>query len=153
MNDKPQIDEAAIERRRIVAYMRHLADLRPADANGLQVVASDVEAGFHLDPELNPNVPAPDAIGGDERLVVVAMGEPVAPGGLPTVILGMPTAAWAHMASGLTHTFDLTSIGVRTQLIIFRGYDRAAVMRQLGRAAESLGAPLADLGIKEPTQQ
>lgn len=44
----------AVERRLIVAYLRHLATLRPADANGLRVAASDVEARFHCDVELNP---------------------------------------------------------------------------------------------------
>jgi len=44
----------AAERALIVAYMRHMATLRPADANGLLVIASDVEALFHQDPELNP---------------------------------------------------------------------------------------------------
>lgn len=38
----------------IVAYLRHLADLRPADANGLRVAASDIEARFDLDSDLNP---------------------------------------------------------------------------------------------------
>ena len=42
------------ERSAIVRYMRHMATLRPADAHGLGVIASDVEAMFHRDPELNP---------------------------------------------------------------------------------------------------
>jgi hypothetical protein len=37
-----------------VAYLRHLAALRPADASGLCVAASDLEALFHHDPSLNP---------------------------------------------------------------------------------------------------
>lgn len=48
------VDEEETERRLIVAYMRHMATLRPADANGLRVIASDVEAMFHHDAELNP---------------------------------------------------------------------------------------------------
>lgn len=50
--------DAADERAVIVRYMRHMATLRPADAHGLRVIASDVEALFHRDPELNPEGPA-----------------------------------------------------------------------------------------------
>lgn len=42
------------ERELIVAYLRDLASLRPKDADGLRVAAADIEAEFHLDPELNP---------------------------------------------------------------------------------------------------
>jgi hypothetical protein len=44
----------------IVAYLRHMATLRNMRRSGtsaeheVQVMASDIEAGFHLDPELNP---------------------------------------------------------------------------------------------------
>lgn len=48
------IDEEEAERGRIVAYMRHMATLRPGDAGGLRVIASDVEAMFHHDAALNP---------------------------------------------------------------------------------------------------
>lgn len=51
-----------MERQLIVAYLRHMATLRPADANGLRVIASDVEAAFHLDPELNPAAAHPQPI-------------------------------------------------------------------------------------------
>lgn len=47
---RPNVDERGL----IVAYMRHMAKLRPADAHGLGVIASDIEARLHLDPELNP---------------------------------------------------------------------------------------------------
>lgn len=42
------------ERALTVRYLRHLATLRPDDAHGLRVAASDIEALFHHDPELNP---------------------------------------------------------------------------------------------------
>jgi hypothetical protein len=45
----------AEERELIVIYMRHLATLRGGPgAHELRVIASDVEALFHLDPQLNP---------------------------------------------------------------------------------------------------
>lgn len=45
------------EARLIVAYLRHMADLRkpsPEAVHEVLVLASDIEAGFHLDPALNP---------------------------------------------------------------------------------------------------
>lgn len=49
-----EADVALVERKLIVTYLRHLATLRPADARGLRVSASDIEVLFHRDPELNP---------------------------------------------------------------------------------------------------
>lgn len=50
--DQPGAED---ERAVIVRYMRDMATLRPADALALGVIASDIEAMFHHDPQLNPN--------------------------------------------------------------------------------------------------
>jgi hypothetical protein len=45
----------------LIVEGRHRPELppvKPADAHGLRVIASDVEALFHRDPELNPEGPA-----------------------------------------------------------------------------------------------
>lgn len=52
--EETYIEPAGGEEPTTVRYLRHLATLRPRDANGLRVAASDIEAGFHLIAELNP---------------------------------------------------------------------------------------------------
>lgn len=97
----------------------------------------------------------------EDQRVTVAIGEPLdGVQQVPTVILGMPQGAWDFMADGLTHTFDLTKVGVPVQVIIFRGKDGLDVKGKLFDANAFLkdGATDADgnlqnLGIKEPTKQ
>ncbi len=97
----------------------------------------------------------------DDNKVVVAMAEPL-PGQPPTVILGIPKAAWEYMQDSKTHTFDLTKVGIPVQILMFGGADRADVMRLMDKASTMIsGQPLAnkpapsaslpDVGIDKPT--
>ncbi len=84
------------------------------------------------------------------------------PGQPPTIILGVPTAAWEYMQDGKTHTFDLSSAGIPVQIMMFGAADREGVMDLLEKASQMIsgrplenkpkpGEPLRDLGIKDPT--
>lgn len=64
------------------------------------------------------------------------------------------------MKDGLTHTFDLTKVGVPVRIIIFRGRSGDDVRRTLADAdifvksgAIDAQGNLRDLGIEEPTEQ
>jgi len=52
--------------------------------------------------------------------------------------------AWEYMKDGLTHTFDLTGIGVPVRMMLFRGKDHGAVMTEIESAAKAAGIPLLD---------
>lgn len=93
-----------------------------------------------------------------DRRVLVAMGEPDHPGGVPTLILAIPDGAWEEMADGKTHTFDFTSVGIRAHCLMFRGTDYADILGVLQKTATAIGVPLEngdlqDLGIKTPSKQ
>lgn len=87
-----------------------------------------------------------------DKQATLAIGEPMIPGGPPTVIVGMPDTAWLALKTGETCHFDLSHAGVRAQLVIFRAKDGAEVAEILGQTQEALtGAP--DIGIKDPSVQ
>jgi hypothetical protein len=52
-----------------------------------------------------------------ERKIVFALF--TASDGKPTLILGVPKLAWLYMKDGKTHHFDLSSIGIPLQLMLF----------------------------------
>lgn len=88
-----------------------------------------------------------------DKKVLVAMGTGSAK---PVVILGVPQGAWDFMEGGLTHTFDLTSLGIPIQLLMFRGKDYADLVSTLENTAKETQMPvggLRDLGIKGETKQ
>lgn len=78
-----------------------------------------------------------------ERLVV-AYGQPNEPGGTCAFILGMTPAGFALMASGETHTVDLTAFGIKANIIIMRGDSHADIARQLNAAGQELNLPILD---------
>lgn len=93
-----------------------------------------------------------------EKRVVVGVGEPL-PGAVPSVILGMPPAAWDAMANGKTHTFDLTKVGIPVQIMMFRGdsYEHTVEVMQSGAVAAGAEfidhrKPSPDLGIDKPSE-
>lgn len=99
----------------------------------------------------------------DKPQIVVGFGAPDYPGGAPTVIIGIHPAAYDAMADTMTQTIDATKVGIRCQIMLFRGdsYDHVVELMQAGAAAA--GAPFNDmrgkagelpnLGIDEPTKQ
>jgi hypothetical protein len=89
----------------------------------------------------------------EERRILIAIGEPNAPGGVPTVILGMTDASWADIDGGKAQDITLVPLGIPAQLLIMRGKDHADVARQLREAAAALDIPegdLADLSVPKP---
>lgn len=48
-----------------------------------------------------------------------------------TIIVGIPQDAWDHMKTGKTNTFNLRSIGLPFNLVIFGGKSRAHVLDTL----------------------
>lgn len=97
----------------------------------------------------------------EDHRVTVALGEPLeGVSDVPTVILGMPIGAWNFMKDGMTHTFDLTKVGVPVRIILFRGANGGDVRRKLAdvniflkSGAIDAQGNLRDLGIEEPTKQ
>lgn len=73
-------------------------------------------------------------------------------GGVPLVLLGIPTSGWDYMKDGKTHTFDLTSIGLPLKLIMFGAKDRDEAVRLLEEGNRRAGLPTLhdrrDFGIK-----
>jgi hypothetical protein len=73
-------------------------------------------------------------------------------GGVPLVLLGVPSAAWDYMKDGKTHTFDLTAIGVPLKLIMFGAKDRDEAVRLLEEGNKRAGLSSLhdrrDFGIK-----
>lgn len=85
--------------------------------------------------------------------VLVALGEGAEK---PVVILGIPAGAWDYMRGGLSHTFDLTSVGIPIQIIMFRGESYADVISTIENVAKETRMPvggLRDLGIQRETEQ
>lgn len=60
----------------------------------------------------------------------------------PTIVIGIPKAAWEHMRDGKTHHFDLTRTGVAVKLVLFGGPTGDSVM---GTLTEMIGAAGKDL--------
>lgn len=88
-----------------------------------------------------------------DQKVLVALGEPL-PGQLPTVVFGVPQGAWEYMQGGKTHTFDLSAMGIRAQLVMYGAKDYDDAVRVLQDSAASVSMPtegLKDLGIKDPS--
>lgn len=67
----------------------------------------------------------------------------------PAILLGIPKGAWDYMKDGLTHTFDLTSIGLPIRLIIFRGKDHTSVMQTIEGSMKDAGVPILDQRNKD----
>lgn len=65
--------------------------------------------------------------------------------GSPIAIIGVTDAAWDYMREGMTHTFDLRSLGFPVQIILFGARDQRAALDLIGAGAEARGAPIADL--------
>jgi len=79
-----------------------------------------------------------------EEQVVFVLGSPDRPGGPPTLIFGIPEAAWNYMQDGLCHDFDFSAIGVPLQALIFRGKDHDDIMRQIQEISAKTGVPILD---------
>lgn len=60
------------------------------------------------------------------------------------VILGIPKGAWDYMKNGHTHTFDLTKVGIKLQIVLFGGADHSACMKLIESAASVSGTALDD---------
>ena len=90
---------------------------------------------------------------GDERRILIALGEPAVSGGVPTVILGMTDETWKDIDGGKAQDITLVPLGIYAQLLIMRGKDHDDIKRQLRDAAASLDIPEgdpADLSIPTP---
>lgn len=64
-----------------------------------------------------------------------------------TVILGVSEASWEHMKNGMTHTFDLTSLGVPFKIIMFGGKTRTDVLKPLNMNENTLDLSGLDFGF------
>lgn len=69
---------------------------------------------------------------------------PTSDGKGPVITLGVTEKAWDYMRDGLTHTFDLSSIGIPIRIIIMRGADHDSIMREIEGAMKAAGVPILD---------
>ncbi len=83
-----------------------------------------------------------------EENIVFGVG-PTTDGSPPVIMLGMTEGSWAYMVDGLTHTFDLTKIGLPVRIMIFRGNDHSAVMAEIEGAMKANGIPILDERTKD----
>lgn len=79
--------------------------------------------------------------------------------GVPILIIGIPQAAWAFMASGeRTHTFDLTRVGVGLKALVFGSAThetaRAEVMKGIAEsgAEMTVDATAQDFTLKDQAE-
>lgn len=56
-----------------------------------------------------------------EEKVIFAVAPPAHANAPVTVVLGVPEGAWRYMNTGRTHTFDLTSLGLPIQIVMYGG--------------------------------
>lgn len=56
------------------------------------------------------------------------------PDRIPVVVIGIPAGAWAYMADGKTHSFDLSRVGVPVKLMLFGTATRASAMDMITEA-------------------
>lgn len=89
-----------------------------------------------------------------EHKCIFALG--VSPDGTkPTIILGVPKAAWDYMKDGKTHTFDFTQAGLPIQVIMFGAETQEEILELINQASKlpQFEQDLEkDFGIKEPTK-
>ena len=64
-----------------------------------------------------------------------------------TVIIGLSSAAWDYMKNGMTHTFDLRSLGIDTRIILFGGKTRKDVQTMLATDDNTLDMTGVDFGF------
>ncbi len=64
--------------------------------------------------------------------------------GIHTILLGVPEGAWDYMKDGLTHNFDLTSLGLPVRILMYGGKDHAAVNKLLMDGMSAAGIPVLD---------
>lgn len=64
-----------------------------------------------------------------------------------TLILGIPQAGWEFMKDGMTHTFDLRSLGVPIRLILFGAKDRKTALKLLNTDKDTLDVTGLDFGF------
>ena len=69
--------------------------------------------------------------------------------GTPSVLLGIPKGAWEYMKDGMTHTFDLSSVGVNVKLMLFGAENHDAAMKLLTDSFHAAGKPVLDERLKD----
>lgn len=94
------------------------------------------------------------ALTDEKRRCLVAIGQPNNIGDVPTIVIGIPEAAWDYMKDGKTHHFTFVSEGIPVQLMLFGGPDMPSVQATLveAGAAPAPKSGLKDLGIPDPTK-
>ena len=71
----------------------------------------------------------------------------------PVIILGISKAAWEYARGGMTHTFDLTSVGLPIKLVVFGAETHDDARKTLDQTMAQAGVPVfdetrRDFGIK-----
>lgn len=79
----------------------------------------------------------------DEKVVFAITDDPKD----KTVILGVSDAAWNFMKDGMTHTFDLRSLGVPFKIILFGGRTNAQIRNMLNTDKNTLDVTGIDFGF------
>ena len=65
-------------------------------------------------------------------------------GEIPTLVMGIPTAAWEYMKDGHTHTFDLSKAGIPVKVVLFGASDHDAVLALIDAGLKASGHPYLD---------
>jgi hypothetical protein len=64
--------------------------------------------------------------------------------GTATLLIGIPAAAWEYMKDGKTHHFDLTSIGVPLQIMLYGAATHDEAMKHIEAHNRRLGVAMLD---------
>jgi hypothetical protein len=65
--------------------------------------------------------------------------------GRTLLLLGIPAGAWEYMKDGKTNQFDLSSVGVPIQVIVYGGATHDEVKGAIDKHNASVGLPAVDL--------
>lgn len=77
-----------------------------------------------------------------EEKIVFAVGPSAS--GKPVLLFGIPKAAWDYMKDGKTHTFDLTSLGIPVQMIMYGADNHSAALKVIEDHCKHNNVPLLD---------
>lgn len=97
--------------------------------------------------------PSDHVAASDEERLVFAVAPPGANGGVTTVIIGIPLAAYEMMKDGKTQHADLGRVGIPVRFVLFGAENRDACLGAIAAAGDLSGSTSMmgqDMGIATP---
>ncbi len=67
----------------------------------------------------------------------------------PILMIGVPKAAWDHMADGKCQTLDLTKAGYPIRIMLYGGADQDACRKIVEDACRQLGVAINDQRLRD----